>query len=60
MPTTDDLVAWARKHATDLEADMAFRPASEPGYGPYWQAVDLAAESRIRARAIAALDFLHR
>jgi hypothetical protein len=61
MPTSADLVSWARRHATELEADMTLRPQSEPGYGgPYWKAPDLAAESRIRARAIQALDFLDR
>jgi hypothetical protein len=60
MPTSADLVSWARHHATKLEADMALRPESGSGYGPYWKAPDLAAESRIRARAIQALDFLDR
>ena len=61
MPTSADLVSWARHHATELEADMALRPQSVTGYGgPYWKAPDLAAESRIRARAIQALDFLDR
>lgn len=59
MPTTADLVSWARAHATQLEADMTLTPAGQ-GYGPYWQAVDLAGESRIRSRAITALDFLDR
>jgi len=60
MPTAADLVAWARKHATELEADMNMQPTPGAGYGPYWKATDLAAESRIRARAITALDFLDR
>ena len=60
MPTPADLVSWARHHATELEADMTLHPASGPGHGSYWQAADLAAESRIRARAIQALDFLDR
>jgi hypothetical protein len=38
---------------------MTLRPPSS-GYGGYWKAADLPAEGRIRARAIAALDFLDR
>ncbi|HUZ53100.1 MAG TPA: hypothetical protein VMU94_11305 [Streptosporangiaceae bacterium] len=60
MPTSAELVSWAREHATKLEADMTFRPAFSPGSSGYWQAAgdDLGGESRIRARAITALDFL--
>lgn len=60
MPTTADLVSWARRHATELEAYMRLHPQSGHGYGSYWEAPDLASESRIRARAIKALDFLDR
>jgi hypothetical protein len=61
MPTSAELVAWAREHATQLAADMTFHPG-EPGWGAYWEATggDLDAEARIRARAITALDFLER
>jgi hypothetical protein len=61
LPTTAELVAWARDHATQLAADMTLHPP-EPGYGPYWEVTgrDLDAEARIRARAITALDFLER
>jgi hypothetical protein len=61
MPTSGELVSWAREHAIRLEADMTFHPA-EPGYGSaYWDATGgLDAEARIRARAITALDFLER
>ena len=49
MPTSADLVSWARHHATELEADMALRPQSVTGYGGHRiKAPDLAAESRIR------------
>lgn len=34
MPTTAELVIFAREHANKLEADMAQAPGS-PGYGPY-------------------------
>jgi hypothetical protein len=61
MPTSAELVSWAREHATQLEADMTLHPA-QPGYGPYWEATGGSrdTESKIRARAIAALDFLER
>ena len=60
MLTTAGLVSWAREHATQQEADMIFRK-SEYGYGwPWWEATSPAAESRIKARAYAALDFLDR
>jgi hypothetical protein len=61
MPTSAELVAWAREHATQLATDMTLHPG-EPGYGPDWEATggDLDAEARIRARAITALDFLER
>ena len=61
MPTSAELVAWAREHATQLAADMILHPA-QPGYDSYWEATgrDRDAEARIRARAITALDFLER
>jgi hypothetical protein len=62
MPTSPELVAWAREHATLLATDMTLHHPREPGYGPYWEATegDLDVEARIRARAITALDFLER
>lgn len=61
MPTSAELVAWAREHATQLTADMTLHPA-QPGYRQEWAATggSLDAEARIRARAITALDFLER
>jgi hypothetical protein len=60
MLTTAGLVSWAREHATQLEADMIFRK-SEYGYGwQWWEATSPAAESKIKARAYAALDFIDR
>jgi len=53
------LVSWARDHATKLEVDMRFRQG-DPGYGWWWEATSPAAESKIRARAAAALYFLDR
>jgi len=53
------LLSWARDHATQLEADMTFRKG-DPGYGWWWEATSPAAESKIRARAYTALDFLDR
>ena len=57
--TTAAIVSWARDHATQLEADMTFRQG-DPGYGWWWEATSPAAESKIRARAYAALYFLDR
>lgn len=59
MLTIASLVSWARDHATKLEADMRFHQA-DPGYGWWWAATSPAAESKIRARATAALYFLDR
>jgi hypothetical protein len=60
MLTAADLVYWARECATRLEGDMVFRQ-SEYGYGwPWWEATSPGAKAKIRARAIAALDFLDR
>jgi hypothetical protein len=58
VPTTPELIAWARSHASELEDDMTVHTTND--YTAYWQATDLEAEGRIRARAIAALDFLDR
>lgn len=60
MPTTPELVAWARDHASALQKEMTTYQTGRPGYGAYWKAADLDAAGRIRARAIAALDFLDR
>jgi hypothetical protein len=57
--TTAALLSWAREHATQLEADMTFRQGDR-GYGWWWQATSPATESKIRARAYAALYFLDR
>ena len=59
MLTIAALLSWARDHATQLEADMTFRKV-DPGYGWWWEATSPAAESKIRARAYTALDFLDR
>jgi hypothetical protein len=58
MPTTDELVQWARNHAVELEQDMSWHPPS-PGYSGSWEVPDTV-EPKVRARAIAALDFLER
>ena len=58
MPNIDELVQWALNHAKVLEQDMAFQQTS--GYGEYWESSSVSARPKIRARAIAALDFLER
>jgi hypothetical protein len=60
MPTSAELVAWATKHAEELERDMAWQPAEFTNRSGYWKSVDETAAPKIRARAIAALDFLER
>ena len=57
MPTTDELVQWARNHANELEGDMVWY---QDGSYEYWKPTSREAEPVIRTRAIAALDFLER
>jgi hypothetical protein len=56
MRQQQDVLAYARQQADELEKDMAW-VQSEHGYGGYWQAPDKAIASRIVARAVAALEF---
>lgn len=56
MPTTDELVQWAQDHAKVLERDMNWYQSA--GY-EYWTSSPQK-QPVIRARAIAALDFLER
>jgi hypothetical protein len=57
VPTTDELVQWAQNHANALEKDMTWTQA---GSSQYWMPSSRDVESKIRARVIAALDFLDR
>ena len=57
MPTTEQLVTQARSLAEDLRLDMAFQ---EVGGRAYWVATSPSGENKIRARTIAALDFIDR
>src|SRR5689334_12538714 len=59
MATSAELVIWARQYAEALERDMQWKPP-QPGYDGYWEASSHDAQSKIRARAITALDFLER
>jgi hypothetical protein len=56
MRRQQDVLAYARQQADELEKDMAWQQ-SERGYGGYWQAPDKSIASRIAARAVAALEF---
>jgi hypothetical protein len=56
MPQIKHLLDHARRHADSLHRDMRLARVAEQD--PYWVADDLAAEARIRARAVAALEFL--
>jgi hypothetical protein len=58
MPTSDELVAWAIKHANELELDLSFHEAATPS-GGWWKAPP-SALPKVRARAIATLDFLEK
>jgi hypothetical protein len=61
MPSTTELIAWARKHADELKLDMTLRRGDYTG-SVWWEAggSDPDLEARIRARAITALAFLER
>ncbi len=59
MPTTEEVLLWARRHAEALETDMHWVP-SEGGYGGYWRADRRELTGAIHARAASALDFLDR
>lgn len=56
MLQQQDVLAYARQQADELEKDMAWQQR-EPGYNGYWQAPDKAIASRIAARAVAAPEF---
>jgi hypothetical protein len=57
MLTTKELIDWAREHADQLERGMTSHTGSSGRY--YWTSGE-AERPKIRARAIAALDFLER
>ena len=56
MQQQQDVLAYARRQADELEKDMTWRQ-SDHGYGGYWQADDRSITPRIAARAVAALEF---
>jgi hypothetical protein len=56
ISTTDELVQWGLRQAEVLEQEMAW---TQVGISEYWTSSP-SAKPRIRARAIAALDFLER
>lgn len=57
MATLDEALGWALLHADVLEQDMHWR--QDGSYGGWWEATNEEAKSKIRARAVAALAFLH-
>lgn len=59
MPTTAELVTWAREHAIRLEADMHYEQ-TDSGDGWWWTVNKPTDEPKIQARAFKALDFLER
>ena len=56
MTTVEEVLEWAEGHADALTQEMAWHPDSIRG--GWWDAADLQAKARIRARATAALAFL--
>jgi hypothetical protein len=61
MPTSAELTDWAARHASELERDMTWRSEHDSYSGRgYWTSDEASAQPKIRARAIAALDFLER
>jgi hypothetical protein len=56
VPQVKQVLEYARTQADELAKDMTMQPGGQ-GYGPYWKAHDQAAEARIAARAVAALEF---
>jgi hypothetical protein len=56
VPQVKQVLEYARAQADELAKDMTLAPGSQ-GYGPSWKAEDQAAEARIAARAVAALEF---
>ncbi|WP_239342146.1 hypothetical protein [Frankia sp. CiP3] len=58
MRQAQDVLAYARHQAEELEKDMTWHPNDHGGYGGYWQAPEKSMASKIAARAVAALEFL--
>ena len=54
------VLEWAESHVGTLRADLVWEPGDLLAGRGYWTAVGPEAESKVRARAIAALDFLER
>ncbi|MFD9705077.1 hypothetical protein [Lentzea sp. NPDC059081] len=57
MPSTEQILAYARNHAAELRADMRWEQSGF-GNGGWWTATDKELKSRIAARAAAAIEFL--
>jgi hypothetical protein len=55
MRQEQDVLAYARRQADELEKDMDWHTSGGPGY---WRAHDRPLVSKIAARAVAALEFL--
>jgi hypothetical protein len=57
MTSREQVVAWAREQAVELQSDMRFQPA-DGMYGGYWTVTDRSEKGLLMARAASALEFL--
>ena len=57
MISREQVVAWARRQADDLQSDMRFHQP-DSGYGGYWSVTDPSKKGLIVARAASGLEFL--
>ena len=54
------ILQWAEKHAEQISAELVWKESAYGLSDGFWKAADPLAVSRVRAQAIAALDFLER
>ncbi|MDN5767575.1 MAG: hypothetical protein L0H96_17830 [Humibacillus sp.] len=57
MTSREQVVAWARHQADELQSDMRFHD-SDGAYGGYWTVTDLSKKGLVMARAASGLEFL--
>lgn len=56
MTSREQVVAWAREQAQELQSDMRFEPSDV--HGGYWTLMDQSDKGLLMARAASALEFL--
>src|SRR5690349_1386003 len=57
MKSTDQLVAWAKKRAADIDADLSWTGRDSDGFGGYWSTTETD-QGGMMAQVAAALEFL--